>query len=704
MSNKYSNMINGFFAKYKSSHKTNKQNSAPKKARKETMGAKSKPALFSSFKIATRINALVVLAIVAMVSISGLAYYQKIESDRFLAQEQQVSALGQQTLNLEKDFLRFSTKKQDFFIKKEIENEALVSGALYELINSLEAMKSLPGADKVDVEINEIIDGGRALSTLFAELTLAQEELGFTNKNGMHRSFHSLALRAEAKLLKINNLPVVEAKLNLMRRYEGEYLVTKKKRLVIKHTTAKNQLIDALKRADLPEKTIKSISKVVVNYNKSFKAYSAQYKVLNVMLEKFEAAFLELEPKFEDLRIATDLELKRVETVRVESTERLTNLIMVGVGIIALIIIIFGFIISRSISKPLSTMVRLMERSAQGEIGLDIPARQQKDEVGDLARALEVFDKNNAEVAQLKQQDEVNRQKAAVDRSDELNSIANSLETQVQSVVNNVGEQSKTMSSESTRLDGVIDTLVVHTNNANENANSISSQINIIASASEELSCSISEVAEQVERSSGISRNAVEQSQQTNDTVKTLASSAQAIGDVVKLISDIAEQTNLLALNATIEAARAGDAGKGFAVVASEVKNLANQTANATVEISNQINTIQDVTNNTVTAIGEISDTVRDMGEITDQIQSAIEQQSLATAEISRNAQDAAHSTGEFTNILQSVSDQTNTVGEISATVLSEADKTSEQIGDLGGRMSEVIDSLQQSARDSDAA
>lgn len=662
----------------------------------KSKSSKNQAALFSSFKIGTRINALVVLAIIAMASILGLTYYQKQESEVYLVQEQEVTMLRQSAVGIEKDFLKFSNMKKDFFINREIGYASEIHDSLNKLIESLVAMNDLPGADVVNEEIKTLISSGQSIGNIFDTLVSEQTLLGFSSSAGLHKTFNDIAVQFEIEVDKTGRLPQLDAQLNRIRRFEAAYLNNHNDEDIKRILKAKNMAGNFLYMSGLDYEVRTQLDGYFGDYFKAFKAYTIGAAELDETMITFDTQFNSLAPQFEQLIKATDQQLINVSHIRQQSDTNLTNIILTSIGVIVAVIIGFGLILSRSISKPLSKIVSLMNRSAKGEIGLEIAATLQKDEVGDLARALEVFDMNNAEVAKLKQQDERIRKEAAITRRNELNDIAGNLESQVQSVVQNVSKQSVTMGNESTRLDEVIDILVTHTDNANQNATNVSQQINMIASASEELSCSFTEINKQVEKSTEICLNAVTQSNDTNETVKTLASSSQAIGDVVKLISDIAEQTNLLALNATIEAARAGDAGKGFAVVASEVKHLANQTASATIEISNQISTIQEITNSTVDAIANIGNTVRDMGEITDQMQSAIKQQMAATDEISRNVQEAAQSTNEFSDILQNVAQQTNAVNEISAIVSTEAEKTTNQINDLGERTAEIIESLKQ--------
>ncbi|MEQ8193477.1 MAG: methyl-accepting chemotaxis protein [Rhodospirillales bacterium] len=198
-------------------------------------------------------------------------------------------------------------------------------------------------------------------------------------------------------------------------------------------------------------------------------------------------------------------------------------------------------------------------------------------------------------------------------------------------------------------------------------AEETSTQSTAVSSATEQLTASINEISSQVTRSVEITSSAVEKAGRANEMVQSLTEAAGKIGEVIGLIKDISDQTNLLALNATIEAARAGDAGKGFAVVASEVKNLANQTAKATEEISEQITGIQDATNGAVTAIEEISKVISEVNEIATSISGAVEEQSAATQEVSSNVtgvSTASAETGLAATQVLAAADELSQLGE----------------------------------------
>ena len=328
---------------------------------------------------------------------------------------------------------------------------------------------------------------------------------------------------------------------------------------------------------------------------------------------------------------------------------------LVGCGIVATLLAVLAvrWILGRVIAHPIEDMTARMGQLADGDTGVEIPALDRKDEVGDIARAVQVFKDNTI----AKQAMEGEAEKAAMRREQRmarLENLINGFESAVAAVLETLAVNAQKMTVTARRMVDFADSASQRAGSAAQHASEANENVRMVAAAAEELSSSISEIAQQVGMSNTVAADASREAEDVNGRVHGLAGAAEKIGEIIEMITGIAEQTNLLALNATVEAARAGEAGKGFAVVASEVKNLARQTVRATEDISTQVSTIQRETNQTVYAIRGINSTISSMDGITTAIAAAIEEQGAATQEIARNIDHAASGTHEvFENITE---------------------------------------------------
>lgn len=374
------------------------------------------------------------------------------------------------------------------------------------------------------------------------------------------------------------------------------------------------------------------------------------------------------------------------------TSAKLTTLVLATVALLiglgSALMVIFR------VTSPLQRMNNTMGVIAAGDLNETIPYTDRRDEIGDMANALQVFKENGLRVREMEAEQKEGELRMAAQRKADMQKLANDFEAAV-------GEIVDTVSSASTELEASAGTLTATAERSEELATTVaaaseeaSTNVQSVASATEEMASSVNEISRQVQESASIASQAVDQARTTNDRVGDLAQAAARIGDVVELINTIAGQTNLLALNATIEAARAGEAGRGFAVVASEVKALAQQTAKATGEISQQITSIQNATEQSVTAIKDIGDTIGRMSEIASTIASAVEEQGAATQEISRNVQQAAQGTMQVSSNITDVQRGASETGSASAQVLSAAQSLSRDSNRLKQEVSRFLNSV----------
>ena len=442
---------------------------------------------------------------------------------------------------------------------------------------------------------------------------------------------------------------------------------------------ADQKIRDATVNDDLI-KALRELSSKVDDYKSSIAALqntiAERNSVREETLDKRATEILKASKEIVSTVSADSLAVEADVTASFKTTNKmlvLASLVSVLVGVAC------ALWISRGITKPLLAITAAMKTLASGELDLDVPGKERRDEIGEMSAALEVFKQNALKTKEMELAQVEGQRRAEMEKRAMMSEMADDFNAHIGGIIDTVSNASEELSLNAKSMAGVSEQTEKQVSEASAASAQTSGNVQTVATATEEMTSTIGEISQQVMQASGSARDAVSKVDSTNQMMEMLAHNSNKIGEVVEMISKIAEQTNLLALNATIESARAGEAGKGFAVVAAEVKALAGQTAKATDEIALQINEIQSATEKASLSMHDVSQVIQQLDEFTASIASAMEQQNAATSEISNSIHQAAQGTEVVDTSINSVSKASKQAAEASNHVLIAAEELAKQ-------------------------
>jgi methyl-accepting chemotaxis protein len=650
-----------------------------------------------SIRLTHKIMAIGVVGLTGLLAFAAIYQVGRLSQDGSRAIADSARTISDLNNKLSIEMLEARRAEKDFQLRRDQSYSNRHAELSAMIVRDLEQLKTLVrtgGFNGISEKIDLVHSGFDNYLKDFGALAQAEIKLGLNETLGLSGSLRTAVHDIEAKLKESGDDPRLTSGMLMMRRHEKDFMLRRDPKYVGELKKAASEFSKVLASAEMPPAMRADIVQKLEKYQTDFSAWADGAQDVARHGAAMSKQFHEIEPVIVEIQKAVERRYNEAEAVETATLGSIKVWMLTALGLAVILVSGVSLLIGRSISKALLAMVRAMTMLAGGDFAIVIPSLGRKDEVGEMADAVQVFKSNMVETERLRAEQLQLEQRQVKQRKADMHKLADAFEGAI-------GEIVEMVSSAATELEASASTLTATAERAQELAVAVaaaseeaSTNVQSVASASEEMTSSVNEISRQVQESSRVANEAVDQAQKTNDRVGELSKAAARIGDVVELINTIAGQTNLLALNATIEAARAGESGRGFAVVASEVKALAEQTAKATGEIGQQIAGIQAATQDSVGAIKEIGATIGRMSEISSTIAAAVEQQGAATQEISRNIQQAAEGTAEVSSNITNVQRGASETGSASAQVLSAAQSLSHESNRLKLEVGKFLSSV----------
>ncbi|GEM_PF-6708073 len=647
-----------------------------------------KISFLKKIRIAARIYLLVLLGLIA----TGVVFWNFLlgakESEKVLASADNLRGIALVVAEVEKSMLQMRLARIEYAEDPEKLGDKFDT-ALKTAHEDLQTVEDAVASQTV-TEQSDAIDMGNLMQTaknsfnefkpLFESYKKNFEEIGLNANQGIRRYLNVRSRDMMSTLKEWPNTDALQGKLRAAQSLEESINSIEKAGQLLKTAkefsfnidfgpfgkTTKAELVETAleyetKASELKDKIEKRIE-ITATLTQQFNALSS---ILSSMVTEADKGVLSAEKALETLKKKT-----------------FRNTIAVGGGTLA-IFVFLSYFVARSINRPINAIGQCMGHLAEGAKGVKIPGLDRGDEIGRMARNIKIFQDALEELDLVREENEQIHRREEVQKRIMILKVVEEFERNIDAITNEVTKVTKKIHN---MADDVADTVIDAQSLTEEMAvaaQQASGNVRDVSGATDALATSISDLKGQVDRSSGISRDAVNEASRANTMVGNLSQAADKIGQVVQLINDIAGQTNLLALNATIEAARAGEAGKGFAVVASEVKTLANQTGNATDEITSQVDSVQSATNLTVVAIEKISSIIDEVNEVISEITMTFEEQERIIRGIAQNADAAANESANVLEHAKSVNAATVSVGEIAQSLQKASTQMAEKSDEL---------------------